>query len=94
MWCTQCTQSRVIAGQTVPRPALRKTPRSHLGYALKGLRAGGSVGVSFVREVTGLRTMCAPGATGQRGREVGVMEGGWRLHCMESTEGVNAVVEV
>ena len=53
------------------------------------------MGVSIVREVTGLRTQTAPGVHGQRGREVGVVEGGaGGLHCMESTEGVTAVVEV
>ena len=55
---------------------------------------GGCVRVSIVREVTGLRMQTAPGVHGQRGRVVGVVKGGRGLHCMESTEGVTAVVEV
>ena len=46
-----------------PFLALRETLRSHLGYALKGLRADGSADVSSVREVTGHRSKYALGAT-------------------------------
>ena len=51
------------------------------------------MGVSFVREVTGLRTRYAPGATCQRVRVAGVVEGEGVQHCTESTEGVTGVVE-
>ena len=77
---------RITTGQKTLWPAHRETLQSHLGYALKGLRADGCADVSSVHEVTGHMSKYASGAIGQRGHVVG----GGELLCTDLIERVIA----